>query len=92
MNVDYAGYGTPITRNSLTPEMFDFPGLGTQLLSIAQAIKLPAEYMGYVTQAAELSNWKASQDASGTLSYRELARRGRAIEQSLLGLRPAAAA
>jgi hypothetical protein len=65
--------------------MFDYPGLAAQLYTIAQAVHFPAEYMTHVLQIAELGQWKNIQDNNGTLSYRELARRGKDIERVLLG-------
>lgn len=65
--------------------MFDYPGLAAQLYTIAQAVHFPAEYMTHVLQIAELGQWKNIQDNDGTLSYRELARRGKDIERVLLG-------
>lgn len=68
-----------------SPEVFDYPGLATQLFDIARVCQLPHEYMVFVAQIAELGQWKAVQDANGILSYRELARRGQAIELSIFG-------
>lgn len=65
--------------------MFDYPGLAAQLYTIAQAVHFPHEYMVHVLQIAELGQWKGIQDNQGTLSYRELARRGKDIERVLLG-------
>jgi hypothetical protein len=79
------------SRSSHTPEVFDYPALASHLYSIAQACQLPNEYMAYVVQIAELGQWKTMQDNNGTLSYRELARRGKAIERMLLGQAPAQA-
>ncbi|KAG8801567.1 hypothetical protein FS842_002233 [Serendipita sp. 407] len=68
-----------------SPEVFDFPGLSAQLFEIAQAAHLPSEYMVHIVQIAELGQWKQMQDDNGVLSYRELARRGQAIERSIFG-------
>lgn len=82
-NQQYRMYSNTSSRNS--PEMFDYPGLAAQLYTIAQAVHFPAEYMVHVLQIAELGQWKGIQDSQGTLSYRELARRGKDIERVLLG-------
>ncbi|PVF95250.1 hypothetical protein CPB86DRAFT_599621 [Serendipita vermifera] len=79
------------SRSSHTPEVFDYPALASHLYTIAQACQLPNEYMALVVQIAELGQWKSMQDDTGTLSYRELARRGKAIERVLLGQAPAQA-
>jgi len=81
--IEYGNYSRTSSRNS--PEMFDYPGLAAQLYTIAQAVHFPAEYMAHVLQIAELGQWKNIQDNNGTLSYRELARRGKNIEYVLLG-------
>lgn len=73
------------SRGPQAAEMFDYPGFAARLFAIAQAAHLPHEFMTFVVQTAELEQWKSMQDASGTLSYRELARRGKAIERMLLG-------
>ncbi|KAG8822119.1 hypothetical protein FRC18_011100 [Serendipita sp. 400] len=71
-----------------SPEVFDFPGLSAQLFEIAQAAHLPSEYMVHIVQIAELGQWKQMQDDNGVLSYRELARRGQAIERIVSGPNP----
>ncbi|KAG8826422.1 hypothetical protein FRC17_008256 [Serendipita sp. 399] len=73
------------TVTSDASEVFDFPGLSSQLFQIAQAAQLPNEYIVHVAQIDELGRWKQMQDDNGVLSYRELARRGQAIEQSIFG-------
>jgi hypothetical protein len=82
---DYPEYVHSFPTSGPQSEMFEFPGFAANLFSIAQACQLPPEYMTYVIQIAELEQWKSAQDNSGTLSYRELARRGKAIERMLLG-------
>jgi Fungal specific transcription factor domain len=77
-------YSNPSSSRT-SPEMFDYPGLASQLYTIAQAVHFPAEYMVHILQIAELGQWKNIQDNNGTLSYRELARRGKDIERVLLG-------
>jgi hypothetical protein len=81
---EYQLYSNPSSSLN-SPEMFDYPGLAAQLYTIAQAVHFPAEYMVHVLQIAELGQWKDIQDNNGTLSYRELARRGKDIERVLLG-------
>ncbi|KAG8870284.1 hypothetical protein FRC20_012076 [Serendipita sp. 405] len=80
---DYYRPTPSVTSDS--PEVFDFPGLSAQLFEIAQAAHLPSEYMVHIVQIAELGQWKQMQDDNGVLSYRELARRGQAIERSIFG-------
>lgn len=83
---EYPEYGHSFPmRGPQSQEMFDYPGYAARLYSIAQAAQLPQEYMTFVFQTAELEQWKSLQDSNGTLSYRELARRGKVIEKSLHG-------
>jgi len=67
--------------------MFEYTEMPLRLRDIATIANVPNQFMQYISQIAELAQWKSSQTELGVLSYRELARRGRAIEDLLLGER-----
>ena len=75
----------PVVPHS--PEMFEYTEMPQRLRDIATIANVPSEFMQYISQTAELAQWKSFQTEQGSLSYRELARRGRAIEDLLLGER-----
>lgn len=81
------GYSHPpaVTSHSHSPEMFEYTEMPQRLRDVATTANIPSEFMQYISQIAELAQWKSSQAEQGILSYRELARRGRAIEDLLLG-------
>ena len=81
------GYSHPpaVTSHSHSPGMFEYAEMPQRLRDVATTANVPNEFMQYISQIAELAQWKSSQAENGILSYRELARRGRAIEDLLLG-------
>jgi hypothetical protein len=83
------GYSHPpaVASHPYAPEMFENTEMPQRLRDIATIANVPNEFMQYISQIAELAQWKSSQAEQGSLSYRELARRGRAIEDLLLGER-----
>jgi hypothetical protein len=83
------GYSHPpaVASHPHAPELFEYTDMPQRLRSIASIADVPNEFMQYISQIAELAQWKSSQAELGSLSYRELARRGRAIEDLLLGER-----
>jgi len=83
------GYSHPpaVASHPQVPELFEYTEMPQRLRNIASIANVPNEFMQYISQIAELAQWKSSQAELGSLSYRELARRGRAIEDLLLGER-----
>ena len=83
------GYSHPpaVANQPHDPELFEYTEMPQRLRNIASIANVPNEFMQYISQIAELAQWKSSQAEQGSLSYRELARRGRAIEDLLLGER-----
>lgn len=83
------GYSHPpaVANHPHAPGLFEYTEMPQRLRNIASIANVPNEYMQYISQIAELAQWKTSQASQGSLSYRELARRGRAIEDLLLGER-----
>ena len=83
------GYSHPpaVASHPHAPELFEYTEMPQRLRNIASIANVPNEFMQYISQIAELAQWKSSQAEQGSLSYRELARRGRAIEDLLLGER-----
>ena len=83
------GYSHPpaVASHPGSPGMLEDTEMPQRLRNIATTSNIPNEFMQYISQIAELAQWKSSQAEQGTLSYRELARRGRAIEDLLLGER-----
>jgi len=80
------GYSHPpaIANHAHSSEVFENTEMPQRLRNIASIANVPSGFMQYISQIAELAQWKTSQAEQGSLSYRELARRGRAIEDLLL--------
>jgi Fungal specific transcription factor domain len=88
LDLPMLGYNhPPVASQPRAPEMFEYTEMPQRLRDIAATANIPNEFMQYISQIAELAQWKSSQTEQGSLSYRELARRGRAIEDLLLGER-----